>query len=750
MRILRAGLIYAFCVCTSVAAHAQQVTPGGGGGGGGGGTITSVNGQTGPVVTLTAPSVGAVAVGGLASTNTTIGTVGSTARTLASRASDEPHADDFSCPHDGVTDARTCLQNALNASVAGSIGNDVGQVLVLAPAVYLATSGNITVPRGVTLKCVGDNFGQPYNFAWSTLPCVIQFAPAYSLVFGASTTMENVSVMQAGLITPTSAGQNYALVASFAGTGITTTGKDVHLRHVGVYGFALGIASNYPRFYADGLFLDDTSCLHVDGSTDPSRLKDVECGPFLTENQTFSLPSYSVAGAADNGSGLIRLTLASAIDASIASGSRATIQGVGGMAAANYPYPVTVVDSTHIDLQGSQTAPVSVTGTTHLGSSVISGLSSMTGIVPGMHVATAGLPAATVLGIMPAGSAIVASSLATANGTGTATFSNVAYTSGGTVNFDTGYRAGDGFYFTNSENIEALNLFSLSHAVAFHAGVGLNGLFCQNCSYDGADKNDAINVGYNVTDNAATINFTDGYTSSVAFQLVANSSNTATGVTIHGTQLRNNIVAGGVGLQLLSGAVQISNTIMNGSGAAYVSDGMTTAHFTDDVWNLFTTNIYPEDPAASALISEVAVDTASGSTALKLPALAGLPCLGGDVSGVVGIGSCGAPLTYASVAAAGTYYADGVANSGAQSAATLLTACTNTVTAGAGGVRLFAEPAQACAEVVVNRSSGPVDVWPVVGSAIDGRATNAAAVIVSGGSASFLPRSTGATTWAAR
>jgi hypothetical protein len=62
--------------------------------------------------------------------------------------------------------------------------------------------------------------------------------------------------------------------------------------------------------------------------------------------------ALTVTGAANNGSGLVRLTV-SPNTAALATGNTRTISSVGGTTEANGTWVITVVDSTHIDLQGS-------------------------------------------------------------------------------------------------------------------------------------------------------------------------------------------------------------------------------------------------------------------------------------------------------------------------------------------------------------------------------------------------------------
>ncbi len=61
--------------------------------------------------------------------------------------------------------------------------------------------------------------------------------------------------------------------------------------------------------------------------------------------------SMTVSGAANNGSGLIRLTVNST--SGVVTGNHATVSGVLGTTEANGVWIVTVIDGTHVDLQGS-------------------------------------------------------------------------------------------------------------------------------------------------------------------------------------------------------------------------------------------------------------------------------------------------------------------------------------------------------------------------------------------------------------
>lgn len=73
-------------------------------------------------------------------------------------------------------------------------------------------------------------------------------------------------------------------------------------------------------------------------------------------------PALTILGAANNGSGLIRLQVANT--ATFATGQRKIVAGVVGTVEANDSWIITVVDATHIDLQGSAFANVYVSGGT--------------------------------------------------------------------------------------------------------------------------------------------------------------------------------------------------------------------------------------------------------------------------------------------------------------------------------------------------------------------------------------------------
>ncbi len=76
-------------------------------------------------------------------------------------------------------------------------------------------------------------------------------------------------------------------------------------------------------------------------------------GTIATADKFPVLRTIAVSGAADNGSGAIRLTTATMTGLGIASNDLLSVSGVGGTVEANGQWAVTVVNATHLDLQGS-------------------------------------------------------------------------------------------------------------------------------------------------------------------------------------------------------------------------------------------------------------------------------------------------------------------------------------------------------------------------------------------------------------
>lgn len=85
-------------------------------------------------------------------------------------------------------------------------------------------------------------------------------------------------------------------------------------------------------------------------------------GFVATIKDAAAVANWTVSGAANNGSGLIRITLSSAT--TLVTGDPIAVYGVTGTTEANGRWVVTVIDSTHVDLQGSTFTNAYVSGGT--------------------------------------------------------------------------------------------------------------------------------------------------------------------------------------------------------------------------------------------------------------------------------------------------------------------------------------------------------------------------------------------------
>jgi hypothetical protein len=83
------------------------------------------------------------------------------------------------------------------------------------------------------------------------------------------------------------------------------------------------------------------------------RTENATAKPGLTLEDLDALApgSQTITDATDNGTGLIRLTVGST--AGWVTGDHKKVSGVLGPTEANGPWAITVIDGTHIDLQGS-------------------------------------------------------------------------------------------------------------------------------------------------------------------------------------------------------------------------------------------------------------------------------------------------------------------------------------------------------------------------------------------------------------
>jgi hypothetical protein len=105
-------------------------------------------------------------------------------------------------------------------------------------------------------------------------------------------------------------------------------------------------SSTFNKALAYDTALDRWAPVEIEGEYLASLAK-----PGITLESLNTIGSRAISGAADNGSGLIRLTVSSTTD--WATGDIKEVASVGGTTEANGSWTITVVDGTHIDLDGS-------------------------------------------------------------------------------------------------------------------------------------------------------------------------------------------------------------------------------------------------------------------------------------------------------------------------------------------------------------------------------------------------------------
>ncbi len=388
--------------------------------------------------------------------------------------------DDYGSVHNFVGDDAA----AINAAIAAAVAAGGGRVL-LGPFAYWAQSASITVPAGVVLTGYG-----PYTRIISganntAVPYSIYFPTANSLniqggqVIGLALFNDVVHFTTPGATRATIR----AYVNSFAGTGVRigTGGLPVisngsYLQNCYVGGFALGIlidrASNVQLLDIMG---DCTSGLKIDQSYDDNYIENVEFIGQLTAARAGSDDNFAVLAIADNGAGLIRLTLAVNDVVNLENDLMVTA-GTGGQGARGLWPGIIKVDATHVDLPGSAFAPVKA------GCGVTAGLQYVTvpdtdNLQPGMTVTGAGIPAGATIGAVSYGLNAIFLAFgfaATATSTATLTFGSTAYTaSSSTLRYVGAQRSGTGFEFARADGTRGNGLFCYGYRTGFQTGGGV-------------------------------------------------------------------------------------------------------------------------------------------------------------------------------------------------------------------------------------------------------------------------------------
>ena len=202
------------------------------------------------------------------------GDTGAVDRTVEERLQDSVSAEDFGTVGDGITDDTAALQAAID-----SFGTGGGIVRIIKR--YLIDS-SLIVKEGVTLKgqltlpgIPGTGNSEGSNIWNYDSRLVVNSAT--TITVNGSGSVTNCFVVRKGMITS----ENSA--AAYAGTALTTAGDGVSIMHCLIIGFnQLILASGFQTFTANRIFGDGVNGIHLEGSTDISRIDNCHLWPFGT------------------------------------------------------------------------------------------------------------------------------------------------------------------------------------------------------------------------------------------------------------------------------------------------------------------------------------------------------------------------------------------------------------------------------------------------------------------------------------
>ncbi len=264
------------------------------------------------------------------------------------------HVRDYGAIGNGMADDVAAIQAAIDAANAAG-----GGIVRLGPRRYRVAAAELVVRENVCLEGPVFPGGQRPSGDYRSLPGTILLDSTRTLRVLRGATLRRVAVIRDGLGAPPStlrAAIN--LRAAMAGTAITIgdgsgTHHDVLVEDVLVLGFDLALrADNSQRFNLRRMRGDNRNGIFLSRTFDITRIHDVHFWPFLTGNLSgVTLAQFNVAGVANNGSGVVRITTATAHG--LVTGDLVNVTGVNGVPGANSRRTATVVDATRLDLQGS-------------------------------------------------------------------------------------------------------------------------------------------------------------------------------------------------------------------------------------------------------------------------------------------------------------------------------------------------------------------------------------------------------------
>lgn len=346
-----------------------------------------------------------------------------------------------------------------------SLKNTGGGKVLLLPHVYHIANQDISVPVGTALEGVSHVSGAVPGLDYRNLPYTISVDPGYTVRMSANASIKKVVLIPSNLTKPASYDEEVASLSQWHsnGTAISIDGSgetlaqevgDVELSDLFIIGFNQAIHSDYAeRLRISDIYGDNQNGLSINNCHDVCRVRDVHWNSFFNYQSSLGGINFPITSIDNNGSGGVRLTLQTQTDV-IKTGYVLTLwSDYTNSTGLNGKYTVTVVDSTHVDLQG-----VSFKSTYH-GSS--------------------------------------ASPVVT------------------TLYLDTSSRDGVAFYITNTEDINIYGSFAFGYHIGYDFGDGAVWPFVMNSSVDAyLPPHDPDRIGVLVSGTSDRLQWTGGYISS--------------------------------------------------------------------------------------------------------------------------------------------------------------------------------------------------------------------------------------------
>ena len=467
----------------------------------------------------------------------------------------------------GASDVAAVLQADVSAfSAAG------GGTYFLGKKSCKVLSADLTVPSNVAFRG-SDNYvsGSVTNSDYSTaLPAII-LNPAHTIRVSSLSSVAGLTIISSAYTAPTSYRSAIDNLATWTGTAITLSSiNNATVRDNFIIGFNTAISTEISaNIIISNNRGDDLNGILDDNTHDVSTTEGNEFFPYMTAGTSWSVQGVNIAALANNGSGLWRVTLSTALPTGVQTGDRIWLANPS-LPALSGSWIATVVDTTHVDLQGSAVAP-SYTGATIAGSTVVTGLSSILSLGIGQTATGSGV-STTIASINPVANSITLSSAATASGTVALTFANPAASAGGQVVIDAGWRPGTAYSVTNSEGLTLLNNYEYNWNIGYHLGTGAAYNHLVSNSADGTyARFDPASTAFLIDGNAYGNDFVGGYNIDYGIPLLVNTSDTTPQAV---TAMRIGATAR-YSVFLNSGAIALTSVAITGGNQIYIGDAAT-------------------------------------------------------------------------------------------------------------------------------------------------------------------------------